>query len=63
MSSVRMYLVAARISTSRAGLLADPLEIGADSLEVEVRDGLDHPQSIQTRPAWRPVRSPSRRWE
>src|SRR4051794_38379665 len=43
--------------------LADSRQIGADPVDVEVRDGLDHRQSIQTRPAWRPVRVPSRRCE
>ncbi len=47
----------------RAGVLANPLEVGADRCRVEVGDRFDHGYSIQTKPAWRPVRSPSRRWE
>src|SRR5512143_2498125 len=46
-----------------SGPLADPLEVRADPIGVQFRDGLDHRYSIQTRPACRPVRSPSRRWE
>ena len=60
----------------RTGSLADPLQVGANPLRLEqTAASSSHLASMpdseaagcgcasHTRPAWRPVRSPSRRWE
>ena len=55
------YLVAARISTSAPQRSRTRSRLRRTVAGVDVADRLR--PSIQTSPAWRPVRPPSRRWE